>query len=86
MCILCHCGDDGEKFLSAFHDSRGAMKRAVTAMHTCAATALHPVTRAPDPAVRRQYARMHKQMVRLLRTWNKIEHEREQLSGEIHTQ
>ena len=86
MCMLCHCGDDGEKFLSAFEDSRTAMKRAIAAIHTCSGTALHPVTRVPYHEARTQYDRMHKKMVRLLREWNKIEQEREQVNGGTHVQ
>lgn len=64
MCIVCECGDRGVAFLTEFARAQHAMQKAARAMHTCAKEQRH-------------YDRTHKQMVRLLREWNNIEHQRE---------
>ena len=69
MCIICNAGDVGDDFLSAFESSRSAMRDAAKAM-------LKVKAAAPQHAA--QYDRAHKQMVRLIREWNKVEMLREQ--------
>ncbi len=64
MCIICRCGDDGNRALDAFALSRTAMQRAAVAMKICSAT---------DPG----YDATHKKMVKLMREWNRLEESRE---------
>lgn len=73
MCIVCKCGDAGEEFLFEFAKAQSSMKSAGTAMLRCAES-------AKEVNAKRQYSMIHKKMVRILREWNAIEHERERLS------
>ena len=66
MCIICNCGADGENFLASFSLSRDAMKKAKDEMMKCS-------------SVDRRYDAIHKKMVRLIKEWNSIEQERENM-------
>ena len=70
MCIICSTGGDDKafEFLDAYAKSQAAMTSAAAAM--LAITTL-------SPGARKQYDKTYKQMVRLCKEWNKIEHKRE---------
>lgn len=72
MCIICNTTDphSAVDFLTTFSQASGCMKKATAAM-------LETARSAPNPEHRRAYDRAHKRMVRLMREWNQIEHERE---------
>ena len=74
MCIVCNCDGGGYQhgaaFLSEFERARKAMADSAAAMLRCAEV-------APDPDDRERYDRTHKQMVRLIRDWNRLEQQRE---------
>lgn len=79
MCIICNAsaGKDSEvtvdianEFLHHFHASQQAMQKAASRM-----LALSQFVGMPED--RKRYDRTHKQMVRLLKEWNSIEHQRE---------
>lgn len=74
MCIICnmttHKGSsDASDFVDQFSEASAKMKRATATMLA--------VSQQTAPEYRKQYDRAHKKMVRLLREWNSIEHERE---------
>lgn len=75
MCIICNAGAVGDEFLYKFRTASLAMGEAKAAMMACAEV-------ADDPAVRERYGRAHREMVRLHRAWNCIEHQREAESSE----
>jgi len=77
MCIICHCGDEGDDFLTEFARTSAAMARAKQSMLKCSHTAVDPVTKAPDLKARAAYDKTHKKIARMLREWNSIEQERE---------
>lgn len=73
MCIICNmpdfkCEPAGD-FLNSFRQAQKAMKRAADAMLLVSKTA-HMEHRA-------RYDGVHKQMVRQIREWNKLEEKRE---------
>jgi len=75
MCIICNMTDiDGvfvaDSYLSEHSHAGASMKKAATRM-------LEVSKIAGTPEQRKRYDRTHKQMVRLLRAWNQIEHDRE---------
>lgn len=72
MCIICNTKDHqtGDAFLFAFDSSRRAMALSAKAMLACSEDAIGAESRE-------RYARVHKQMVRLIREWNRIEQTRE---------
>lgn len=71
MCIVCNCNYIGSDFVDTFVLSQHKMHLAADLMLAC--------SRHPDatPEQRKQYNRTHKQMVRLIKEWNKLEHTRE---------
>ncbi len=70
MCIICNCDEIGDRFLLAFARSRKSMKESTRAMLECSKA-------ASDHTIKARYSFMHKKMVRLERSWNAIEQERE---------
>lgn len=76
MCIICNVGDDmkdietAEQFLSTFADAQKAMKTASEKMLEVSKIACT----ADD---RKRYDAIHKEMVRQIREWNKLEQKRE---------
>lgn len=76
MCIICNMGENHEglqaasRFLSEFAKAQEQMKAACDAMKEAGRHAV-------DPETRRSYDRHHKAMVRQMRAWNNLEHERE---------
>lgn len=71
MCIICNCSDDGDEFLLAFLKAQRAMKEAKDAMLKCSKSSV-------DKTAAKQYDRVHKEMVRLIKEWNRLEEKREQ--------
>lgn len=73
MCIICNMPDfkcePAEDFLNSFREAREAMKRAADAMLLVSKTA--------NFAHRARYDGIHKEMVRQIREWNKLEEKRE---------
>ena len=69
MCIICNC--DGGEMLSAFESARQAMKRSKEAMLKCSKSSC-------DKVAAKQYDKVHKEMVRLIKEWNTLEEKREQ--------
>jgi hypothetical protein len=80
MCIVCNCGDFGGEFVCAFTAAQSYMKAAADAMLKCSQVAIR-LDKQPDYEQRRQYDAAHKQIVRVMREWNKIEHQREHHSA-----
>lgn len=75
MCIICNVPATGtftaaDDFLSAFEQSRQAMRSAADHMLEVSKIAIS----AED---RRRYDMMHKEMVRQIRAWNGLEQKRE---------
>lgn len=81
MCIICNTGLLGVEFLEAFTESQTAMKLAADKL-LIASKSTHI-----SKDLRKRYDQEHKKMVRLIRTWNSIEHSRERphISEEIIT-
>lgn len=77
MCIICNCGNTGDEFLSEFIAARSALERASALMLECSKTATRPTNNDPFFEARAKYDSIHKKMVKILRDWNRIEHERE---------
>lgn len=69
-CIVCNCDDVGLEFLDKFSEVQKKMKEASVSMLQCSKV-------AKDIGTRRRYDKVHKKMVKILKDWNKIEHERE---------
>jgi len=73
MCIICNMpdfkDDIASDFLSEFAAAQKAMKRATDAMLR--------VSKEAYPAHRARYDGIHKEMVRQMREWNKLEQQRE---------
>jgi hypothetical protein len=73
MCIICNVPPSdpwkADDVLVTFDKSRDAMKAAADAMLT--------VSKAAYPQYRKNYDRTHKQMVRMMRMWNRLEQTRE---------
>lgn len=74
MCIVCNCDDPnhqhGSDFLTAFQQVQRYMKASAEAMLKCSKV-------APEAEMRKGYDHTHKQIVRFMREWNKLEHSRE---------
>jgi hypothetical protein len=74
MCIICNMpdfkDDVASDFLNKFEVAQKAMKQATEAMLVCSKTAY--------PQYRPHYDAVHKEMVRQIREWNKLEEKREQ--------
>ena len=70
VCILCNCGETGDDFLTSFASSRHKMEQAKNAMLACSKV-------AKDQDQRKRYDHIHKEMVRLIREWNRLEEARE---------
>jgi hypothetical protein len=76
MCIICNVGDvmenveTAEQFLSAFAGAQKAMKTAADKMLEVSKIACT----ADD---RKRYDAIHKEMVRQIREWNRLEQKRE---------
>jgi hypothetical protein len=74
MCIVCNVKEAGELpsniFLEEYKQAQVSMRRAAEALH---ATLPH----ASTLKAKKQYARIHKQLVKLRRDWNRLEHLRE---------
>lgn len=76
MCIVCNCTTSeasfwqADKFLSDYRKAQEAMRAATEAM-----LAVSQLDIAPEH--RERYDRTHKQMLRVMRDWNKIEQMRE---------
>lgn len=73
MCIICDMTKKGgvdaaNEFLTQFSNAQNCMQRATIAMLE--------VRHNANSEDRKRYDRTHKKMVRLLREWNRIEHER----------
>ena len=89
MCIICNVtiGDDvsaimhnvetASAFLTAYERSRQAMKAAADAM--LAVSQLKELDQYPE--TRKRYDGIHKDMVRQIREWNKLEEKRERADG-----
>lgn len=80
MCIICNASagdkplttiDEASDFLAEFKGAQDAMKAATARMLTLSKT-------MAIPEHRKRYDRTHKQMLRVIRDWNNIEHTREQ--------
>lgn len=71
MCIICNTNDDpsADAFLTAFAAAQRNMKEAAAAMLA--------VSNVCAPKHRDRYDRIHKEMVRQIREWNKLEEKRE---------
>ena len=76
MCIICNLPDPmaqmdtADAFLSYYSQAQFAMAKATESMLAVSRLDLKPEDR-------RRYDRTHKQMKRVLRDWNRIEHRRE---------
>jgi hypothetical protein len=76
MCIICNMGhnDEGiakaDLFLGKFRVAGKAMKEASDALLVASDYTI-------DPAHKRRYRRIQKQMAKLTRDWNRLEQERE---------
>lgn len=73
MCIICSCEshpEPAEEFLQRWQRSQAEMRAAADAM-----LRVSQVVASKDD--RRRYDRMHKQMVRTMRAWNRLEMLRE---------
>lgn len=73
MCIICNTDDQlnlASNFLDDFSHASKLMKSAADRLKGCAAF-------ARTAEKRKAYDASHKKMVRLIREWNRIEHERE---------
>lgn len=70
MCIICNAPEAGDDFLTHFHRASEHMRRAAAAMHKASEETAQLVDQV-------RYDKTHKAMVRLIRQWNRIEHERE---------
>jgi hypothetical protein len=74
MCIICNMpdfkDDIASTFLEAFERSCREMKAAAAAMLECSKVANTPEAKA-------RYDATHKEMVRQIREWNKLEEKRE---------
>lgn len=76
MCIICNMGSDhtashiASSFLAAYGESQLHMASAAAFMLKCSQLAV-------DAEDRKRYDAIHKQIVRLQREWNKLEHLRE---------
>lgn len=71
MCIICNADGDpsADAFLMAFAQAQRSMKEAAAAMHA--------VSNVVGPEHRARYDGIHKEMVRQIREWNKLEQKRE---------
>lgn len=74
MCIICNMddykADVAGDFLNAFDRSREEMKKACDAMLAVSRAAV-------TPELKKHYRMFHKQMVRQMREWNRLEEKRE---------
>jgi len=70
MCIVCNCNSIGLTFLSRFSEAQQRMKDASELMLSCSRV-------AKDKETKKRYDKAHKKMVRIIKDWNKIEHERD---------
>jgi transcription elongation factor Elf1 len=85
MCIICnvtigsdvsaimHNVEAASAFLNAYEDSRHAMKAAASAM--LAVSKIKELDQYPE--TRKRYDAIHKDMMRQIREWNKLEEKRE---------
>lgn len=92
MCIICnvtigsdvnailHNAEVAGSFLNAYEESRQAMKAAAAAM--LAVSNLKELDEYPE--IRNRYDAVHKDMVRQIREWNKLEEKRETPVGKEH--
>jgi len=70
MCIICNCGDTGDRFLSEHYAAKLAIEKAKLTMLGCSKV-------ATTPEARKRYDSTHKAMAKLLRDWNRLEELRE---------
>ena len=70
MCIICNCDETGDEFLAEYKKAKGHMNKAIKLMKKCSEV-------AEFKEQRDQYDATHKEMKRILKKWNKIEHMRE---------
>lgn len=72
MCIVCNAGDDGLEFVEKFAHASKTMSQATAAMLRCAT-----VHGGISVEQQRRYGEIHREMVKMVRAWNDIEHRRE---------
>lgn len=72
MCIICNINDEltASRFLDSFEAARAAMRKSAADMMAVRDS-------APNKETRKRYDRTHKRMVKIIREWNGVEHERE---------
>lgn len=68
MCIICNCNEKGDEFLMDHFSARVAMKKAIKSMEACY-----------DVSNMKKYRKAQYKMVRILREWNRIEENREEV-------
>lgn len=73
MCLICNVTntEDGVQFLDHFAAASRSMRAATYSMYACATT-------AKTAEARHRYGVIHRRMVRLVREWNRLDHDREQ--------
>ena len=75
-CIVCNCDNMGLDFLSEFSKAQNNMRLASRLMFACSKV-------AEDEETKKRYDKAHKKMVKIIKEWNKIEHEREAQDGTV---
>ena len=78
MCIVCNCDNKGIEFLDHFSQAKKKMKEASVLMLECSKV-------AKDIEAKKRYDKAHKKIVRIIKDWNKIEHERENCINSVHS-
>lgn len=75
MCMICNTSDEAGSLVAI--RTLGEIELSRRAMAEAASSMLEMSKIAATPEARRQYDRSYKRMRRLMRDWNRIEHERE---------